>query len=200
MDYNTDRERLILPEYGRNIQNMVDYAITIEDRNERQLFARMIIRVMGMIYPAVREMPDADKVLWDHLARMARYKLDIDYPVEITKEEDTVAKPSPLPYPMQKIRYRHYGHLLENLLDKLKDMEEGPERDRLVELAANQMRKDLYYWNKDVLNENKIAKDIESYTDGKIHLETDKCHFSYFVPNNNSQKVATNRRGRNRRG
>jgi hypothetical protein len=198
MDYNTDRERLILPEYGRNVQNMVDYALTIKDRRQRQFFAETIVKVMGIIYPAVREMPDAENVLWDHLARMSRYELDIDYPVEITKEEVT-ARPKPLPYPMQQIHYRHYGHLLESLLNKLGEMPESAERDRLVEMAANQMRKDLYYYNKDALNEEKIAKDIERYTEGKIHLESEKCHFSHAVPNNNFQKSAPLRKTRGRR-
>lgn len=199
MDYNTDRERLILPEYGRNIQNMVDYALTIEDRAQRQFFAETIVKVMGIMCPAVREMPDAENVLWDHLARMSRYKLDIDYPVEITKEDESAAHPQPLAYPMQQIHFRHYGHLLESLLDKLSDMPDSVERDRLIEMAANQMRKDLYYYNKDSLSEDKIANDINHYTEGKISLDAGKCRFSRLMPNNNFQKSVSVRKGRGRR-
>lgn len=171
MDYNTDREKLILPEYGRNVQNMVDYAISIEDRAMRQRCAVTIVRIMGQMFPAIKEMPDADEVLWNHLARMSRYELDIDYPVDIDKEEEAMAKPAPLPYPMTNIRYRHYGHLLESLLRKVADMEEGEERTALIELTANQMRKDLFYWNKDSLNDEKIAADIARYTDGKVQMD-----------------------------
>lgn len=171
MDYNTDRERLILPEYGRNIQNMVDYALTIEDRNLRQRSAVTIIRIMGQMYPEIKEMPDADEVLWNHLARMSHYQLDIDYPVVIDQEKDVTAKPAPMPYPMTKIRYRHYGHLLEALLKKIEEMKDGEERAALIGLVANQMKKDLFYWNKDSLNDKKIANDIASYTDGKVQLD-----------------------------
>ncbi len=174
MDYNTDRERLILPEYGRNIQNMVDYAISIEDRNVRQRCAITIIRIMGQMFPSIKEMPDADEVLWNHLARMSRYQLDIDYPVVIDQEKDVTAKPAPMRYPMTKIRYRHYGHLLEALLKKVEGMEEGDERTALIELAANQMKKDLFYWNKDSLNDEKVADDIARYTDGKIQMNVKK--------------------------
>lgn len=198
MDYNTDRELLILPEYGRNIQNMVDYAVSIPDRAERQLCAETIVKVMGAMFPEQLGSPDGVRVLWDHLARMARYRLDIDYPVEITPEEEIKTKPAPLPYPMTNIHMRHYGHLLEELMEKIGDMADGPDRDRLIELTANQMRKNLFYWNKDALNENKIANDLAHYTDGKVQLDGAKLHFSGNVPNNNFTKTP-NRKGKGRK-
>lgn len=198
MDYNTDREHLILPEYGRNVQNMVDYAVTIPDRAERQRCAETIVKVMGMIQPEQLNSPDGERVLWDHLARMSHYKLDIDYPVPITPAEELEAKPDPVPYPMTKIKMRHYGHLLEELMHKLGEMTDGPERDRLIELTANQMRKDLFYWNKDAFNEAKIAKDLALYTDGHVQIDDSQLHFKGNVPNGNSPKNPI-RKGRARK-
>lgn len=196
MDYNTDREHLVLPEYGRNIQNMVNYCMSIPDRAERQYCAETIVRVMEMMQPDVSGTPDAQKVLWDHLARMSHYQLDIDYPVEITREEEITKKPDRVAYPMSNIRLRQYGHLLESLLKKLGDIEDGAEKDRLIELTANQMRKDLFYWNKDALNEERIADDMAKYTEGKVQMELGKYRFSNNVPNSNFTKSTFRKKGR----
>ena len=193
MDYNTDRERLVLPEYGRIIQNMVDYALTLEDKAERQQCAETIVKIMGKMLPSTNTMPNIENVLWDHLARMAHYKLDIDYPVEITRPEDVAAKPKSVPYPMQEIHYRHYGHLLESLLKKLGEMKEGPKRDKLILLTANQMKKDLFYWNKDALNDTKIANDLARFTNGGVQMDVKDLHLNVNMP------VSGNTRGGRRR-
>ena len=109
MDYNTDRELLILPEYGRTVQNMVDYAMTLTDRSERQRCAETIVDLMQHMFPIDMDASDARRVYWDHLARLSHYELDIDYPVEIIREDEATKKPSPLPYPMKTIERRHYG-------------------------------------------------------------------------------------------
>lgn len=177
MEYNTQRKKLPMPEYGRGIQNMVDYALTIEDRAERQRCANTIVSIMGNMFPHLRDVPDFNHKLWDHLAVMSNYQLDIDYPYEITPATTLHAKPKPLAYPMKRIHYRHYGYLLESLLRKLKDMDEGPERDALVRLVANQMKQSLYNWNKDAMDDEKIASDIAHYTDGKVKLDLNTFHF-----------------------
>lgn len=178
MEYNTQRKKLPMPEYGRGIQNMVDYALTIEDRAERQRCANTIVSIMGNMFPHLRDVPDFNHKLWDHLAVMSNYQLDIDYPYEITPATTLHAKPKPLAYPMKRIHYRHYGYLLESLLRKLKDMDEGPERDALVRLVANQMKQSLYNWNKDAMDDEKIASDIAHYTDGKVKLDLNTFHFA----------------------
>ena len=178
MEYNTQRKRLPMPEYGRGIQNMVDYALTIEDKDERQRCANTIVSIMGNMFPQFRDVADFKHKLWDHLALMSDYKLDIDYPYEIEKKDSWGKKPQPMVYPMQRIRYRHYGYLLETLLKKLKDMSEGEERDALLQIVADQMKRSLVNWNKDGMDDAKIAADIALYTDGKVMLDLDNFRFS----------------------
>ena len=166
MQYNTQREKLILPEYGRTIQEMVDICLNIEDRKERQHCAESIIEIMKTMNPAVCQQPDYEQKLWDQLAILSDYKLDIDYPFEVVKAEEISAKPKPLKYPMQRIRYRHYGHLTEAFLKELKEMPEGEDRERLTGMLANFMKRSLYNWNRDAMDERKVRADVESYTDG----------------------------------
>lgn len=160
-----------MPEYGRGIQEMVEHALTIQDRAERQKCADTIVMIMGNMFPHLRDVPDFKHKLWDHLAIMADYKLDIDYPYEITPKQVVNSKPEPLAYPMKKIRYRHYGHLLETLIRKLSEMPEGEERDELTMLVAGQMKRSLSNWNKDGMDDEKIAMDLNAYTHGAVHLD-----------------------------
>lgn len=178
MLYNTQQKRLPMPEYGRGIQNMVDYALTIEDRAERQRCANTIVNIMGSMFPHLRDIPDFKHKLWDHLAVMADYKLDIDYPYEITPAATVHSRPKPLAYPMKRIRYRHYGYMLESLLKKLKDMPEGEERDALTSMVANQMKRCLYNWNKDAMDEEKVAADLAEYTEGNVQLDLEHFRFA----------------------
>lgn len=170
MIYNTQREKMILPEYGRTIQEMVDICLQIEDRSERQICAETIIEIMRTMNPNVRQQPDYEHKLWDQLAILSDYKLDIDYPYEVIQREEMNAKPKPLKYPMQRIRYRHYGHLTEAFMKELKEMPDSPERTRLTEMLANYMKRSLYNWNRDAMDERKVAADIDNYTEGNVNL------------------------------
>ncbi|MBQ9286729.1 MAG: DUF4290 domain-containing protein [Bacteroidaceae bacterium] len=170
MTYNTQREHLILPEYGRTIQQMVDICVELEDRSERQQCAESIIAIMETMNPSVRQLPDYDHKLWDQLAIMSGYRLDIDYPFEIVPQEDLTSKPKPLKYPMQRIRYRHYGHITEAFLRQLKEMPESPERDRLLSMTANFMKRSLYNWNRDAMDDRKVAADVADYTEGQVEV------------------------------
>lgn len=174
MDYNTQRKKLPMPEYGREIQNMVEYALTIQDRNERLLCANTIVMIMGNMFPHLRDVPDFKHKLWDHLAIMSDYKLDIDYPYEITPKQEVNTKPAPLAYPMKPIRYRHYGYLLETLMKKLSEMPEGEEREELTMLVAGQMKRSLGNWNKDGMDDEKIAGDLSVYTQGNVQLDRER--------------------------
>lgn len=160
-----------MPEYGRGIQNMVEYALTIQDRKERQRCANTIVAIMGNMFPHLRDVPDFKHKLWDHLAVMSDYKLDIDYPYEVKPSSESEVRPRPMDYPMKRIRYRHYGYLLETLLKKMKEMPEGEERDMLSRLVANQMKRSLYNWNKDAMEDEKVAADMEEYTGGVVKLD-----------------------------
>lgn len=173
MDYNTQRPKLLLPEYGRIVQEMVDYARTLPEKAQRQACAETIVSVMASFAPGRRQQPDFWHKLWDHLALMADYGLDIDYPYEIVRRTDQT-KPARLPYPQTRIRYRHYGHLIEELTRKLKEMPEGEERSQLAWLVAGQMRRSLNDWNKDALSDRKVAADLAAYTDGTVRLTADE--------------------------
>ena len=187
MDYNTQREKLRLSEYGRNVQSMVDYAMTISDRGERLNCAKVIIGVMSRMYPQNKQNANFDQMLWDHLAYMSNYQLDIDWPYEITKVSE-VGRPERMPYPMNNIQFRHYGHLVEQLVQKVKDMEEGPEREHLINMLANQMRKDLYYSSKNALDPKRIADNLYYMSDGKINIEEGQVRYNSSIPTSNTAK------------
>ncbi len=176
MNYNTQRKRLPMPEYGRGIQKMVDYALTLESREERQRCACTIVSIMGNMFPHLRDVPDFKHKLWDHLAVMADYKLDIDYPYEVNPKKSGEERPEPLGYPMKKIHYRHYGALLETLIQRLVEMPEGPEREELSLLVAGQMKRSLGIWNKDAMDDEKVAVDLENYTQGAVCLNRERFH------------------------
>ena len=159
-----------LPEYGRSIQNMVDHALTIEARAARQRCAITIIYILGGLFPHLRDVPDFKHKLWDHLAIMSDFKLDIDYPFEVIPKNNLDAKPEPVPYPSTKIRYRHYGRTLEVLIQKACEFPEGDEKQNLVALICNHMKKDYMTWNKDTVDDRKIADDLYELSGGKLQM------------------------------
>ena len=195
MEYNTQRKKMELPEYGRSVQNMVDHALTIEDREERQRCANTIINIMGSMFPHLRDVPDFKHKLWDHLAIMSDFKLDIDYPFEIVKKEDLVVKPEKVAYSNGAIRYRHYGHILEELVKKASEVEDAEERKALVKLLAIQMKKSLNNWNKDGMEDQKIVDDLREYSKGAIDLKVEYLRLNEQQQrsfNNNSQRKQNN--------
>lgn len=169
-DYNTQQKKLIMPEYGRNVQQMIDHCVSIEDREERTRCANTIINIMGNLFPHLRDVDDFKHKLWDHLAIMSDFKLDIDYPYEIIRKENLRTKPDRIPYTLTPIRYRHYGKTLERMIKKCEDYPDGPERDQLISLLANHMKKSFLTWNKEVVDDDKIFKDLREYSHGKIDL------------------------------
>jgi hypothetical protein len=168
MKYNTNSKRLALPEYGRNIQNMIDYCLTIKDKDERNNCAVSILGIMGNMFPHLRDVNNFKHILWDHLAIMSDFKLDVDYPYEVLKKENLYQRPSSIPYDNQRIRYRHYGHMLEELIRKATGFEEGEEKEVLILSIANQMKKSFLLWNKDVVDDEKILNDLAELSNGKI--------------------------------
>lgn len=171
MFYNTQQKRLPLPEYGRSIQNMVDFALTIQDRAECQRCANTVINIMGNMFPHLRDVPDFKHKLWDHLAIMSDFSLDIDYPYDIIRKDNLDTKPERIPYPSTKIRYRHYGRTLEVLIKKACEMPDGDEKDNLIALIANHMKKDFMAWNKDTVDDKKINDDLMEYSGGQLYLD-----------------------------
>lgn len=172
MDYNTQRKKLLLPEYGRNIQSMVDYLLTIEDRDKRTEQAYAVIDVMGNLNPQLRDVPDFRHKLWDHLAIMSDFKLDIDAPYELPEREILHKSPEKIPYSSGTIRARHYGKSVEKLVEKIKETTDPEQRRALIALTANHMKKSYLTWNRDSVEDNQIISDInEMYGEELIPLE-----------------------------
>ena len=142
LNYNTRLKQLVLPEYGRNIQRMVDYCLSIEDRDERTVCAHTIVRSMGNLFPELRA-PENEHKLWDHLMIMSDFKLDIDFPCAVISEADLATTPDKVDYQSGAIRYRHYGKLIQQMIDKASQMEPGEERDQVILLLADHMRKQM---------------------------------------------------------
>lgn len=163
MEYNTQKKKLLLPEYGRNIQKMVDHIRTIQDREERNRAARTVIDVMGNLYPHLRDVPDFRHKLWDHLAIMSEFQLDIDAPYPLPSLEKINEKPEKLKYNTNHIKFRHYGKLVEKLIEKIKETEDLEQKRALIVLTANHMKKSFLTWNKDSVEDEQIYNDINTY-------------------------------------
>ena len=177
LDYNTQREKLVLPEYGREVQSMVDYAVALTNRADRQRCANAIVAIMKRMFPQPAETEGYERKLWDHLALMSDFKLDIDYPYDIEEARTIQAKPSPMPYPMKRIPVRHYGSMMFEIFEKLKELPDGHEREELIRLAANQMKRDLVLWGHGSSDDEKVASDLANFTDGKVQLDLDTFKF-----------------------
>ena len=177
LDYNTQREQLVLPEYGREVQKMVDHAVGLPSKEERQHCAETIVAIMDRMFPQNRENPDYRQKLWDHLAIMSNFQLDIDWPFDISGAAKIATKPEPLDYPMSQIPVRHYGKMIFELFEQLKTMPPGEERDELVRETANQMKRNLYQWSQGSADDEKIASDLARFTDGRIQLDIDSFVF-----------------------
>lgn len=169
--YNSQMKKLAMPEYGRNIQQMVDYCVTIEDREERNRCAYTIIASMGNLFPQLRDEPEYKHKLWDHLAIMSDFKLDIDYPYPVVTEAALETQPEPISYKLEHIKFRHYGKIMERMIARAADYPEGEERDALVMLLANHMKKVIFQISKEAVEDAKIFKDLEYYSKGKIRLD-----------------------------
>ncbi|MDO4707326.1 MAG: DUF4290 domain-containing protein [Porphyromonadaceae bacterium] len=172
------QEPIAMPEYGRHIQNMVNYCIQIEDREARNRCAHNIVRTMSGLLPERRESLDSDQVYWDHLALISKFKLDVDYPEGTITEEQHHAKPDKLPYPTGKLRYRYYGSIIEGMIARVRSMEHGAERAALEYFIALQMKRSYMTWNSDTVDDLKIFKDIFEISEGDIMLTPENCKLS----------------------
>ena len=181
MEYNTKKKRLPLPEYGRAVQKMVDHALTIEERSERQQCAETIVSIMGGMFPNNKD----NRKLWDHIAIMSDFKLDVDFPCEVIQKEKFNAPPAPIPYLKGEVRNRHYGRFVESMITIACEMDEGDERNRLIELITVQMKKDYLAWNKDTVDDKRIFDDLREYSNGKIDITEGEIRLGYPQQNSN---------------
>lgn len=171
MEYNTQLPKLEIPEYGRNIQVMIDYCVTIEDREERNRCAKAIIQIMGQLNPHLRDISDFTHKLWDHLFVISKFRLDVDSPYPRPSAETFTTKPAKVPYPATKMKYKHYGKTIERIIDAAKGFEDGPEKKELTRLIANHLKKSYVNWNKDSVTDDVIFKQFKEMTDGQLEID-----------------------------
>lgn len=170
LEYNTERPKLIIPEYGRHFQKMVDHAVSIEDRDERNKVANSIISVMGNLQPHLRDVPDFQHKLWDQLFIMSDFKLDVDSPFPITSKEVLQQRPDALEYPQNYPKYRFYGNNIKRMIDVAVKWDKGDMRDGLEYAIANHMKKCYLNWNKDTVEDKAIFNHLFELSDGQIDL------------------------------
>lgn len=192
MDYNTHLKPLILPEYGRNVQNMVDFCLTIPDREERTLCAKAIVGVMRKLTPQQANTPEKEQKLWDHLNIMSHFSLDVDFPVEVLSAEELSPAPKQIPYSNNRIRWRHYGKNIEQMIQVVANLEDGEDKDMLISMIAHHMKKLQFIHNKEGVDDAKILRDLAIYSDGKIDLDPNTYLLHEFkeveVPANNGRR------------
>lgn len=169
--YNTDMEPVVLPEFGRNIQNMVDYCVGIPDRGERTACAFGIANIIASLFPQlVGENKDMTKV-WDNINIMSRFELDIDFPCEVITAEKMHPRPDKLPYTSSDMRFRHYGKNIEKMISIVAALEDGEEREVLISMLAHHMKKLMLQHNKEGVDDAKILRDLSLYSGGRIDLD-----------------------------
>jgi hypothetical protein len=170
VEYNTQREKLIISEYGRNVQKMIQFALTIEDREKRTKYANMIVNVMGFLNPQLRDKVDYKHKLWDHLFLISGYKLDVDSPYPIPQPESSKLRPSKIAYPSSDIQYKYYGKTLEEMIRKFAGMEDGSAKEQYTRYIANYMKMSYLTWNKDTVDDTTILNHLEELSEGKLQL------------------------------
>ncbi len=197
MEYNTSLPHLIIPEYGRNIQKMIDFAKTVKDRQERNKVAQSIIDVMGALNPHLRDITDFKHKLWDHLFIISGFKLDVDSPYPMPTAATFQTKPDRIKIPSQKIRYKHYGKITEDVIDKASQYPEGAEKEVLAEVIANLMKRSYLTWNRDTVSDSTILAQMEELSKGRLVL---KDHLALkstqsFVPRTQNQNPINKKPG-----
>lgn len=168
--YNTERVRLYIPEYGRNVQKMVDYLKTIEDRDKRNEQAKAIINVMEILNPDVHLQDNYEQTLWDHLYVIAGFDLDVDSPYPMPEIETMNQAPRPIPYKGKPIKATHYGRNIESIIDLIAEHEEGEVKTSMIRSLAIYMRQQYLIWNKETVADETIFQDIEKLSDGRVKV------------------------------
>ncbi len=209
MQYNTSRERLSIREYGRGVQKMIDHLLTIEDKEKRQLAAEAVVEVMGILNPQTKNMEDPKHKLWDHMIMMSDYKLDVVSPYEMPTAALKQAKPEPLPYPKQRLRFKHLGKKFELLLDKAIAEDDEEKKLGYIQTLALFMRVAYNNWHNEKMHDDNIAEELKQMSGGKLIYEPGRfsefvdggdgpvINHKSFVENNN--KVTFAKKNKNRR-
>ena len=203
LEYNTEREHLIIPEYGRHLQKMINYAKAIETKEERNKVTKAIISVMGNLQPHLRDVPDFQHKLWDQLFIMADFELDVESPYGMPSREVIEARPEPLKYPQNHPKYRFYGNNIKTMIDVANTWEDGELKEALTYTIANHMKKCFLNWNKDTVEDDVILKHLFELSDGKINLQnsdedlTDATSLMRSKSRQSTNKKITNKKNNN---
>ena len=198
-DYNSTRNKLILSEYGRNVQNMVKYIVALPTKEERNRYAQVVIDLMGFLNPHLRDVADFKHKLWDHLHIISDYQIDVDSPYPKPSPEVIHMKPQPLRYPHQRIRYKHYGKTIELMMEKAKSIDEPERKKHMVQAIANFMKMAYVHWNKDSVSDESILADLYAMSGGELKLD-ENINLSKveFRPPNQNNRAKTNNNQNNR--
>ena len=202
MEYNSQREHLIIPEYGRNIQKMVNYAKTIEDREKRTEAAKFIVSVMASMNQQNRDAGDYRQTLWDHLFIISNFELHVDSPYPKPPKEIPTRKPDKVQYSDNRIRFRHYGKNIEAIINKAIEYEEGPEKEALIHAIANHLKKSYLNWNRESVDDVAIEKHLEILSEGKLSLSKNQTltATSDILARNKTKKRKFNPRSKDNNG
>jgi hypothetical protein len=173
MEYNTQRQKLIIPEYGRNVQKMIDQAVSIEDKDKRTHAAYAIVGIMSQINPGIKDSVDYQRTLWDHMYIISDFRLEVDGPFAPPSEEQLTMKPDRVEYSDGRIRFPHYGKNIEGIIEKAIQYEDGPEKDALVRVIANHLKKSYLNWNRDSVDDATILHHLSELSGGKLQMEED---------------------------
>jgi len=192
LEYNTEREHLIIPEYGRHMQKMITHAKTRETKEERNKLVKAIISVMGNMQPHLRDVPDFQHKLWDQLFIMADFDIDVDSPYPKPSREELYARPDTLEYPQNFPKYRFYGNNIKTMIDVANTWEDGEMKEALVYTIANHMKKCFLNWNKDTVEDYIIFNHLYELSDGKINLKESEEDLSDSTSLMRSKKKYTN--------
>ena len=185
-----------IPEYGRNVQRMVNYCLSIEDREQRNKVAKSIIDVMGNLNPHLRDIPDFKHKLWDHLFIMSKFELDVDSPYPIPTQETFEERPDRVPYPEKQSKYRYYGHIVRKMVDYASELEEGDLKEGLKVAIANQMKKSYLMWNKDTVEDMVIFQELAEMSNGELKVAGIELSQHQQYKNQSQQNKPTNRKNR----
>src|ERR1700761_8907550 len=201
-DYNSTRNKLILSEYGRNVQNMVKYIVALPTKEERNRYAQVVIDLMGFLNPHLRDVADFKHKLWDHLYIISDYKIDVDAPYPKPTPESVHIKPAPLRYPHQRIRYKHYGKTIELMIEKAKAIDEPERKKHMVQAIANFMKMAYVQWNKDSVADEMILSDLYAMSGGELKLDenVNLSKVEFRPPNQNNRDRGKNSSNQNNRG
>jgi len=197
-DYNSTRNKLILSEYGRNVQNMVKYIVALPTKEERNRYAQVVIDLMGFLNPHLRDVADFKHKLWDHLHIISDFQIDVDSPYPKPSPDAIHLKPEPLKYPHQRIKYKHYGKTIEMMIEKAKSIEEPDRRRHMTQAVANFMKMAYVQWNKDSVTDEMILSDLYNLSGGQLKLEenVNLNRVEYRANPHNSNNNQNNRGGR----